>query len=353
VGAVGRAVRWRDAMARALYGPGGFYSRTDDPGGASGQFRTSARASALLAIAIIDLVLEVDRVLGRPDPLDIVDIGAGDGTLLGELDALAPAPLARRLRLCAIEVAPRPHALATGIGWRRGLPATGTVTGLLVATEWLDNVPIDIAQLDGSGVLRYVLVDPATGAEHPGGRLTADDAAWAQRWWPSPPSGGRIELGGPRDVAWTTAVAGLARGLALTVDYGHIASNRPATGTLAGYRAGRAAAVVPDGSCDLTAHVAIDAVRRSGELTAGRHAVLVTQADALAALGLSGARPPIESAHHDPVGYVQALVRAAEAGELMDRAGLGRHYWLAQPVGAGLGAVCARLLRRGAKPVAA
>ncbi|NEB77546.1 hypothetical protein G3I40_20315, partial [Streptomyces sp. SID14478] len=49
------------------------------------------------------------------------------------------------------------------------------------------------------------------------------------------------------------------RGLAVAVDYAHARGTRPPFGTLTGFRAGRETAPVPDGTCDLTAHVALDA----------------------------------------------------------------------------------------------
>src|SRR5258708_3717206 len=80
-------------------------------------------------------------------------------------------------------------------------------------------------------------------------------AAWLARWWPldGAPPGARAELGRPRDEAWASAVAGVERGLALAVDYGHFLGGRPLFGTLTGFREGREVPPIPDGSCDLTA----------------------------------------------------------------------------------------------------
>jgi len=324
---VGRAVPWREAMASALYGAGGFFT---DRGG-SAHFRTSATASPHFATAILRLLAQLDRSLGGPDPLAVVDVGAGTARILTWLDEHAPAGLRERLRLAAVELAP--PGPDSSIGWSSGLPAPGSVTGLLLATEWLDNVPLDIAEVDDDGAARYVLVDRDSGTESLGDALTAVDAAWADRWWPERRPGSRVELGGARDGAWSAAVAGLARGLAVTVDYGHTVDGRPPFGTLTGFAGGRECPAVPDGSCDITAHVAIDAVRAAGEAVAGMPAQLMTQRDALAALGLSGARPPRELAATDPAGYVRALAGASAAAELMARDGLGAHFWLLQPVG--------------------
>ncbi|MGW6855466.1 SAM-dependent methyltransferase [Streptomyces xanthophaeus] len=307
-------VRWRTAMEAALYGPGGFYVRPGGPGPA-GHFRTSVHASPLYAGAVARLLLWLDAELGHPAGLDLVDMGAGRGELVAGVLAALPPEVAARVRPYAVERAERPGGLDPRIRWTAEPPA-GT-TGLLFANEWLDNVPLEIAE-DG----HYVLVAP-DGTESRGGPLDEADRAWLERWWPEP---GRAEIGRARDEAWAAAVATLDRGLAVAVDYAHTRDARPPFGTLTGFRAGREAAPVPDGSCDVTAHVALDAC-------AGPGATLLTQREALGALGVSGARPPLALAGTDPAGYVRALAAAGEAAELTARGGLGAFGWLVQPVG--------------------
>jgi SAM-dependent MidA family methyltransferase len=324
---MGQKVAWRTAMATALYGEAGFFTR---PGLRSAAFRTSANAHPVFAAAMLRLVLAVDDALGRPDPLTVIDVGAGAGNLLAWLGD--NSPLGQRLRLSAVELAPRPHGLFTAIDWSDRLPDPGTVTGVLLATEWLDNVPLDVAEVDATATARYVLVDPESGAEAAGAALNKADADWARRWWPSATPGTRVELGGPRDAAWSAAVACLDSGICLAVDYGHTRSERPAFGTLTGFAAGRQTAAVPDGSSDVTAHVAMDSVAAAGEAVAGLPALLTTQRDALRGLGVGGTRPPRELAERDPTAYVRALADASSAAELTDTAGLGGHYWLVQPV---------------------
>src|SRR4051794_14753413 len=113
-------------MERALYGPGGFYTRGERP---AAHFRTSVHASRRFAQAVARLVAEMDEALGHPARFDLVDVGAGSGELLAEI---APAAgLAGRLRPIAVEVAPRPAGLTQAVEWREGLPAF--LTHLLLA----------------------------------------------------------------------------------------------------------------------------------------------------------------------------------------------------------------------------
>ncbi|MGW0967921.1 SAM-dependent methyltransferase [Streptomyces sp. NPDC002516] len=392
---------WREATEEALYGPSGFYRRPEGP---AGHFRTSVHASPLFAGAVARLLCRLDAALGRPDPLAFVDMAAGRGELVTGVLAALPAEVAARTRAYAVERADRPAGLDPRISWL-GEPPRG-VTGLLFANEWLDNVPVDVAEAGPDGVPRLVLVR-GDGAERLGEPVTGEEARWLRTWWwtsavggstpeaerategaavrrretgpaparvheapraqdtrpgaasvqeapraqdtrpgaasvqeaprppgadasgeepPAPAQGARAEIGLPRDLAWASAVSALDRGLAVAVDYAHFAAGRPPFGTLTGFREGRETAPVPDGSCDITAHVALDACALPG----GR---VVTQRAALRALGVSGARPPLALASTDPAAYVRALAGAGQAAELTAPGGLGDFGWLLQPVG--------------------
>lgn len=320
-------VTWRTAMERALYGDGGFYRRGERP---AAHFRTSVHASERFAAALARLLTEIDTALGGPDPFDLVDVGAGNGELLPRiLDRLAP-PLAARVRPYAVDLAPRPYGLPPPVRWSATPPAE--ITGLVIANEWLDNVPLDMVELTPDGP-RVVLVDPRTGAERPGGPPDADDRAWLDRWWPLRETGDRAEAGDPRCRRWAETVARVRRGVALAIDYAHERASRPTYGTLCGYRDGHVVPPVPDGSCDVTAHVALDACADAGIAAGATATLLTTQRAALRSLGLTGARPPLELARTAPGEYVRALCGAGEEAELTDPAGLGGFGWLVQATG--------------------
>ncbi|MEU1528433.1 SAM-dependent methyltransferase [Streptomyces fagopyri] len=312
---------WREAAQEALYGPSGFYR---GPGGPAGHFRTSVHASPLFAAAVARLLCRVDEALGRPAVLDFVDMAAGHGELAAGVLGALPADVASRTRGYAVEHAGRPAGLDPRIQWLPEPPRR--ITGLLFANEWLDNVPVDVAEVDSEGVRRLVLVRAGDGAERLGEPVTGAGERWLRAWWPASGEGSRAEIGLSRDTAWAGAVATLDRGLAVAADYAHLAAARPPFGTLTGFREGRETRAVPDGSCDITAHVALDAC-----VLPGGH--VVTQRAALRALGVSGARPALALASSDPAAYVRALAGAGEAAELTAPGGLGDFGWLLQPVG--------------------
>ena len=315
-------VPWRQAWYEALYGPDGFYRGSAGP---AGHFTTSTHGplGAVLAEAVA-LLVEREGLSG------IVDIGCGRGELLTHLHALRPD-----LRLTGVDVVERPGALPDAVAWLRSpggaaLPheLAGLHDVLVVAHEWLDVVPCTVAEVVAPGRLAVVLIDPATGVEVPAGPApAAEEVEWCAEHWPVDdlPVGARVEVGLARDRAWSDLVSRVRRGTVLGVDYGHTRGARPASGTLTGYREGRVVAAVPDGTCDLTAHVAVDSLV---------HDELATQRDALRSLGLHAGTPALDLAHTDPSAYLAALARSSAVTALTDPHGLGAFAWVSRRVGA-------------------
>lgn len=307
---------WKNAWDEALYGVHGFFRR-EAP---SAHFRTSVHASPLFARALVRLVREAG--------LDtVVDIGAGRGELLAAMHEVDPG-----LDLLGVEVAARPADLPGAIAWTSALPES--VEGLVVANEWLDNIPCHVVEVGEDGRRHVLHVDPATGDESLGRPLDHDSvpaslAAWCDRWWPLDPGepGTRAEVGSTRDAAWADVVGRVTRGITIAVDYGHLADARPPFGSLRSYLDGAEVDVLVDGSRDVTAHVAVDAV---ADRVGGR---LLRQREALRRLGVSGARPELARATSDPAGYVADLAAASEAGELTATGGLGDFWWVVTTVG--------------------
>lgn len=306
---------WREAWADALYGPQGFYRRPEGP---AGHFRTASHASSsgLLGSALARLA----EVTGCAA---VLDVGAGRGELLRAVHVADPS-----LTCTGVDVVGRPGGLPDGVRWAQEVPAPDRPT-LLVAWELLDVVPVPVLEVDGHGAPRMVQVR-GDGAERLSGRPAEADLDWCERWWPLRAGGARAEVGRKRDVSWGRLVDRLGEvgGVALAVDYGHDRQCRPVQGTLRGYRSGRLVPPAPDGSCDITADVALDAVA-----AARPGAVRMTQRDALRALGVTPHRPEPDLASRDPRAYLAGLAAAGEAGELLDPGGLGAFGWVLHPVG--------------------
>lgn len=298
---------WIDAWHEALYGPDGLYVR-DEPH-AHFSTATSPGLVEVLASAVVELM--------RLDGLSrFVDIAGGGGELAAAVCGLAPD-----LHVTCVEVRSRPAHLDPSIEWVRSpggaaLPdALRSLTGALVlAHEWLDNVPCTIAERVGSA-LQEVCVG-TDGTESLAGPVDEAEAEWAQRWWPQ---GGRVEIGTARDDAWADLVSRLDDGLAVAVDYGHLRQARPQTGSLTAYRLGEVVVPVPDGSCDLTAHVAVDSLV---------HDRLLTQRELIRELGLVPASPDRAMARTDPAGYLRALAHRSAVAAMSDPDGLGGFRWV-------------------------
>lgn len=363
------ALPWLRAWHEALYAAErGFYAQ---PTGPAAHFTTATHGptGAVLAEALLALWLSTHETL----PSVIVDVGAGRGELTThllhslevapgpdvasrpELVANRPAELASRpedrvnrpedrvnrpwggagdrvvaARVVAADVIDRPAGLDERIEWLRSpggadLPdeLTDVDDALVIAHEWLDVVPCTVARVAADLSIREVLVDPSTGVEVDGDVLAGDRAAWIEDHWAAGEPGDRIEVGLARDDAWRGLVERVRSGTVVAVDYGHTRTARPREGTLTAYAAGRQLAPVPDGSCDITAHVAMDT------LDVDR---LVTQRDALSCLGFRGERPSHASALADPAGYLRALERASAEAALIRKGGFGDFWWAVKHV---------------------
>jgi SAM-dependent MidA family methyltransferase len=306
---------WQQAWDRALYGRNGFYRQAAGP---AGHFSTATQGvpqiGEQLARALLTLM---DR-----EGLDaFVDMGCGRGELLEQVHRLGP-----QIQCTGVDIVARPQ-LSRAIGWFQSpggdqLPdeLEGLTRTLVFANEWLDVVPCPIAELNQDGDLCEVLVNTSTGDERLGDPLSGTNRQWCDQFWPLDglQAGDRVEIGRTRDIAWDNLVSRVGSGLAIAVDYGHTVGSRPAPGTLTGFRQGRQVRPVPDGSCDLTAHVSMDSLA---------HDDLLDQRGALRRLGVSGQIPAHDLAVSNPAAYLRGLSAASAAAALIARGGLGDFLW--------------------------
>jgi hypothetical protein len=307
---------WFEVWVESAYGDAGFWSR-NVPGE---HFRTAATTGTLPVM--LSGVLE-----SQPQITAVIDIGAGAGELLTELDAVRPD-----LRLTGVDVRPRPAGLPSGIDWvqarwdvcghrwssngHRLLRSIGRPT-LIVCAEWLDDLPGPVVEW-ARGEWRQVQV-AGDGRESLGDPVTGDDRSWLERWWRP---GKRAEVGRTRDRAWAELVrsAEPTGGCVLMIDYGHRADARPHLGSLAAYQHGRRISPRPTADVNLTAHVAVDAVQAAGESLGATTVRLVRQAQ-------------VVHEHSAPAPSANPLEELAQRSRRSASSapnGLGAHWWLLQ-----------------------
>jgi SAM-dependent MidA family methyltransferase len=188
---------------------------------------------------------------------------------------------------------------------------------MIICCEWLDDLPCPVVTRHADGWRELIINDD--GQEQAGPRLESEQLAWADRWWPG---GERAEIGLTRDRAWAEMVKLIMKrgGCAIMIDYGHTAPRRPVTGSLAAYRDGRALDPRPGSTVNLTAHVAIDAVRAAGEAAGATTTFCGLQSEVVPELLQA-------DTHADPL---VDLGRRSEHAALSSQYVWGSHWWLLQ-----------------------
>ncbi len=296
----------------------------------------------------------VARLLDSQSPgdIDLVDAGAGGGELLAGVLAMSEPTLVSRTQATAIDFRAAPEGylarhldrpVADGTArwaggrtehgpmiarWRRGdarveCPPT---RGLIVAHELLDDVPCDVAVLKPDG-WRYLVVDLA-GDEVVDGLVEPSDASWLQRWAGDARPADRVEIGRPRDELAVALASRVTCGRLIIVDYATTADQRRRFhpgGTLTGYRDGNQCRPRPDGTMNLTAHVAIDSVVEAlSSLGDVRLSTVADEADRHLVESHGASVGPDDG----PGGQVLPFAQRMRWARVRDRASWGGFAWL-------------------------
>ncbi len=331
----------------ALYDPdGGYYER---PGrvGRTGDFvtgpswhpafgRTLARAARRLREEEKKSSAkgEEGAPSGPREPTDLVDVGAGEGDLLAAADqALRSWGVRDEFRLVGVERSEtrraRAGASVPDALWVSSFEEISRVSGLLVAYELFDALPVRALIFEGERLLERVVT------LGPGGKGFAWDLAecadgeeWLERFGASGVHLLRNQRLEVRPAAYSLALSlskKISRGLLLVFDYGAPAralySAARENGTLEAFKEHQVTRdVLSDpGSRDITAWVDFtqidEAFRAAGLAVAG----LVSQARFLAAAGIG---EEIAAAEAKPT-EAKRLVERHALGELVAPGGMG------------------------------
>jgi len=299
---------FEEFMGLALYHPeGGFFASGALRSVKAGDFLTSPEVSPLFGETLAVHVEREHRRIG--DPIEVIDAGAGSGSLLRSLLASIEIP-AR-----AVEASPAAReSLATLLLEDRishELPEH--IRGVVIANELIDNLPMALAQrIGGTWRERWVGRD--------GGGLVFVDASprpqvldWLDAYAGDVGEGGWVEAQLEAQVWMGDVLRRLETGSVLVFDYGETAENlipRRQDGTLRTYRAHHLGPHPLDepGETDITADVNFTALMGTAS-SVGAQVELHRQDEFLAALGL---RDRLAELRHDEL-------EAARSGDDMER----------------------------------
>ncbi len=155
IAAAGGSIPFSEFMRLALYGEGGFYTTGGRAGRRGGDFITSPEVGPLFGTVIARALDAWWKELGSPSRFDVVECGAGPGTLARSILTAQPECLGA-MHYVAVEISASQRALhPQGVESRETMP-DGPITGVILANELLDNLPFRLFVFDGSWMEAYV-----------------------------------------------------------------------------------------------------------------------------------------------------------------------------------------------------
>jgi SAM-dependent MidA family methyltransferase len=269
-----------DFMALALgHAEGGYYTAATARPTRGGDFLTAPELHPVFGAALARQVAEAWERVGRPARFQLIEYGAGAGTLaLAILAGLRDdgSPLADALVYAPVELNRHRLAELAARAAAARLPLVDPaeldddpVAGVVVANEFLDALPVQLLEVRGGWAREVRVTVEADGSfgetlEEPADPALRNRLERLAREGIALVEGQRLEVR-PAVEAWARAVGRrLAAGLVIAIDYGAPAADlygaRRRAGTLMTYR-GHAAEGDPGapyrdvGERDITAHV--------------------------------------------------------------------------------------------------
>jgi SAM-dependent MidA family methyltransferase len=154
--AAGGAIPFEQFMSLALYGEGGFY-QTGGKAGRRGDFITSPEVGPLFAAVIARYLDDCWNKLGRPHTFDVVEVGAGPGTLARGVFDAKPECLAA-MKYTAVEISASQRELHPDFVESVEVFPERKINGVVLANELLDNLPFRLFVFDGKWKEAFVAI---------------------------------------------------------------------------------------------------------------------------------------------------------------------------------------------------
>jgi SAM-dependent MidA family methyltransferase len=152
--AVGGAISFEQYMGLALYGEGGFY-QDGGKAGRRGDFITSPEVGPLFAAVIARYLDDCWNEMGCPSSFDVVEVGAGPGTLARGIFDAQPQCLSA-MKYVAVEISAAQRALHPSFVESVDVFPDRIIQGVVLANELLDNLPFKLFVFDGEWMEAFV-----------------------------------------------------------------------------------------------------------------------------------------------------------------------------------------------------
>jgi SAM-dependent MidA family methyltransferase len=155
--AAGGAISFEQYMGLALYGTGGFY-QDGGKAGRRGDFITSPEVGPLFAAVIARYLDNCWNELGCPELFDVVEVGAGPGTLARGIFDAQPQCLSA-MKYVAVEISESQRAMHPDFVEPAEEFPDRAIQGVVLANELLDNLPFKLFVFDGTWKEAFVGFD--------------------------------------------------------------------------------------------------------------------------------------------------------------------------------------------------
>ncbi|MBN9673622.1 class I SAM-dependent methyltransferase [Labrenzia aggregata] len=284
-------------MAACLGDPEAGYYTTREPFGAKGDFITAPEVSQMFGELIGAACLTAFEAMGRPERVELVELGPGRGTLMADLlrvAALRPAFL-ETASLNLVETSPRLREFQRQTLKEAPLVAAHQDTFrdvpdgplLLVANEFFDALPIhQFVRTEDGWRERQVGLNETGDLAFGAGTARLADAAIPPDCVSSP-VGTILETQPAANAIAGEIGARLAKygGMALFIDYGYL-KTAPGDTLQALYRHAHDDVLAHPGEADLTAHVNFEALASAASAEGATAHPPLTQGEFLLRSGL-------------------------------------------------------------------
>ena len=303
-------------MELCLNHPTHGYYRRGQPIGAGGDFITAPEVSQMFGELIGLWCAAVWQSMGRPQRVNLVELGPGRGTLLADaLRAGRTVPAFRAaIDLHLVETNESLRAEQAAVladsrpTWHERFETVPPGPVLVVANEFFDALPIrQFERIDDTWQERVVTLAPSS----QGLCFAATDSVSVEAGLGCAPSGAILERAPAREALAGTLAARIVAGCgaALIVDYGH---EQPGFGdTLQAVKRHRRHGVLDEpGTADLTAHVDFSSLAVSARQAGADVFGPVPQGNLLRALGIEARAVRLrQSANAEQAAEIDAAVR--------------------------------------------